>query len=114
MHCALLQTPPVHSATFSTFTAAEWELRLCTFLDSVAVARDCVDELSETPNDDEYYQDNLGFAKDAVKSAIEEFNSLLKELSEDDKQLFLSGHGSEVTQLQMDLERAIKDGQGEK
>lgn len=102
-----------YGAAFATLVGPELNARLQNFQDSFTVARDCIDELVDTPQDDQYYEDNLAFAKDAVESAIEDFNSILEEVEESDKQRILRGHGLKVKQLEGELALAIKGGYGE-
>ena len=91
-------------------TDAELNFRLATFQESFVVARECIDELLDTPKDDEYYQDNTAFAQDAVQSAVEEFNSILGELDGTEKQRLLRSHGLKVKQLEGELELALQGG----
>jgi hypothetical protein len=102
--------PSSDCASFAALSGTDLDLRLCTFQESFVVARDCIDDLVNTHKDDQFYEDNLAFAKDAVKSAIEDFIYILQEVDEDEKERIMRGHGLNVKRLKGELELAIKGG----
>jgi hypothetical protein len=99
---------------FSTLTDDIIRRRLDTFNDLFVVARDAMEDLLDSKfdkNDDDDEDDddelvqNVAFAKEAVNTAVNEFNNLLNDLNDnvEQKNRVLRSHGLKVKQLEGEL-----------
>jgi hypothetical protein len=107
----LIRKQMVSCRFFAIMPDDEMNRRLNGFQDSFVVARDCIEDVLDTDKDDEYFEDNVTFAKDSVAAAIEDFNSILNDLDDpDQRNRVLRSNGLKVKQLEGELEMALKGG----
>jgi hypothetical protein len=90
---------------FGTMSEDDVRRRLNVFNDLFIVARDCIEELADSKEDeqtgeldDDEVEQNIAFAQDSVNAAVNEFNNILNDLQDnvDQKNRVLRSHGLKV------------------
>lgn len=94
----------------ATMPENELNKRLVTFQDLFIEARDCIEDVVDA-SETTYFDDDAEAAKEAVSAAVNEFDSIIKDIEDlDQKNRVLRSNGLKVEQLKGELEMAIKGG----
>jgi hypothetical protein len=99
-----------YACRFSTMPEDQLRKRVDTFQELFVEARLCIEDVVDSA-ETTYFDEDAEAAKEAVAAAVDEFNSIIKDIEDlDQKNSVLRMNGLKVEQLKGELDLAIKGG----